>query len=76
MLTCTVAFRSSVSSVVEPAAVSSHPTRTRSPHAPAAAVVAGNAAHLDVETLNTAAAVYLGSRVIFNYLYIHGTNSE
>ncbi|KAL1411591.1 hypothetical protein Q8F55_002555 [Vanrija albida] len=42
----------------------------------AAAVVAGNAANLDLPTLNGAAAVYIGSRIAFNYLYIFGTNSE
>ncbi|KAI5361849.1 Putative membrane-associated, eicosanoid/glutathione metabolism (MAPEG) protein [Septoria linicola] len=40
----------------------------------AAAVVAGNIAKLDNSTLNTISGGYLLSRVVYNYLYINGTN--
>lgn len=42
----------------------------------AAAIVAGNVAKLPNKTLNNVAALYVGSRVAFNLLYIFGTTSE
>lgn len=42
----------------------------------AAAIVAGNVAKLPNKTLNNIAALYVGSRIAFNMLYIFGTTSE
>lgn len=42
----------------------------------AAAIVAGNVARLPNSFLNKVAALYVGSRVAFNLLYIFGTTSE
>lgn len=42
----------------------------------AAAIVAGNLAKLPNKTLNNVAALYIGSRIAFNMLYIFGTTSE
>ncbi|KAK1924028.1 hypothetical protein DB88DRAFT_263082 [Papiliotrema laurentii] len=41
----------------------------------AAAIVAGHVARLNAKTLNTAAGVYLLSRIVFNYLYINNTTT-
>ncbi|WVQ99668.1 hypothetical protein IAU59_006807 [Kwoniella sp. CBS 9459] len=40
----------------------------------AAAIVAGNAARLPTSTLNTAAAVYLASRIVYNVIYLTASN--
>ncbi|QDS76246.1 hypothetical protein FKW77_001055 [Venturia effusa] len=40
----------------------------------AAAVLAGNYAKLDNETLNWLSMGYLGSRVVYNFLYINNTS--
>ena len=39
----------------------------------AAAVVIGNVAKLDNQTLNTLSAAYLASRIVYNFAYINGT---
>ncbi|EJT45266.1 hypothetical protein A1Q1_06404 [Trichosporon asahii var. asahii CBS 2479] len=41
----------------------------------AAAIVAGNLAKLPNKTLNNVAALYIGSRIAFNMLYIFGTTN-
>ncbi|RSH88993.1 hypothetical protein EHS25_002655 [Saitozyma podzolica] len=41
----------------------------------AAAVVAGNVAGLPKATLNSLAATYLVSRIVFTYLYVNGTTA-
>ncbi|KAJ3017171.1 hypothetical protein HKX48_003685 [Thoreauomyces humboldtii] len=39
----------------------------------AAALILGNLAHLPVDTLNTYAAIFLGTRFLYNFVYVMNT---